>query len=141
MARVTRVTRYTRVTHTRCVQVELVKITTPEQSDEEHHKLVENAEACLQVRGEHAHTACHVMWVTCALLRNVRNVRNMRSGRSGRNVGNAWVTRVTRGLQALELPYRKMRLCSGDIGFSARLCYDLEVRPSARPAHAAGCSC
>jgi seryl-tRNA synthetase len=30
-------------------------------------------------------------------------------------------------LQALELPYRKVRLCSGDIGFSARHCYDLEV--------------
>jgi seryl-tRNA synthetase len=30
-------------------------------------------------------------------------------------------------LRALELPYRKMRLCSGDIGFSARHCYDLEV--------------
>lgn len=30
-------------------------------------------------------------------------------------------------LRALELPYRKMRLSSGDIGFSARHCYDLEV--------------
>merc|ERR1712086_1083720 len=30
-------------------------------------------------------------------------------------------------LQALELPYRKVRLCSGDIGFSARHCYDMEV--------------
>ncbi|KAG5176550.1 hypothetical protein JKP88DRAFT_269202 [Tribonema minus] len=30
-------------------------------------------------------------------------------------------------LQLLKLPYRKMRLCSGDIGFSARMCYDLEV--------------
>jgi len=30
-------------------------------------------------------------------------------------------------LQALELPYRKVRLCSGDLGFSARHCYDLEV--------------
>lgn len=30
-------------------------------------------------------------------------------------------------LQKLELPYRKVRLCSGDIGFSARHCYDLEV--------------
>mmetsp|Transcript_6973 Transcript_6973/g.20193 ORF Transcript_6973/g.20193 Transcript_6973/m.20193 type:complete len:545 (+) Transcript_6973:270-1904(+) len=30
-------------------------------------------------------------------------------------------------LRALELPYRKVRLCSGDIGFSARHCYDLEV--------------
>ena len=30
-------------------------------------------------------------------------------------------------LQALQLPYRKVRLCSGDIGFSARHCYDLEV--------------
>ena len=56
--------------------MELVKITTAEQSDDEHHKLVENAEACLR---------------------------------------------------ALKLPYRKMQLCSGDIGFSARLCYDLEV--------------
>eukprot|EP00535_Pseudo-nitzschia_heimii_P007424 CAMPEP_0197182690 /NCGR_PEP_ID=MMETSP1423-20130617/6564_1 /TAXON_ID=476441 /ORGANISM="Pseudo-nitzschia heimii, Strain UNC1101" /LENGTH=531 /DNA_ID=CAMNT_0042633147 /DNA_START=272 /DNA_END=1867 /DNA_ORIENTATION=- len=30
-------------------------------------------------------------------------------------------------LQALQLPYRKVRLCSGDIGFAARNCYDLEV--------------
>ena len=30
-------------------------------------------------------------------------------------------------LQSLELPYRKVLLCSGDIGFSARICYDLEV--------------
>ena len=30
-------------------------------------------------------------------------------------------------LQALELPYRKMLLCSGDMGFSAAKCYDLEV--------------
>ncbi|TGD75287.1 serine--tRNA ligase [Mangrovimicrobium sediminis] len=30
-------------------------------------------------------------------------------------------------LQRLELPYRKVILCSGDIGFSARKTYDLEV--------------
>jgi seryl-tRNA synthetase len=30
-------------------------------------------------------------------------------------------------LEALELPYRKMLLCSGDMGFSARKTYDLEV--------------
>ena len=30
-------------------------------------------------------------------------------------------------LQSLELPYRKMLLCSGDTGFSARICYDIEV--------------
>ena len=30
-------------------------------------------------------------------------------------------------LQALELPYRKMLLCKGDMGFSARKTYDLEV--------------
>lgn len=30
-------------------------------------------------------------------------------------------------LEALELPYRTMLLCSGDIGFGARKCYDLEV--------------
>lgn len=30
-------------------------------------------------------------------------------------------------LQALKLPYRKVRLCSGDIGFAAQHCYDLEV--------------
>lgn len=32
-----------------------------------------------------------------------------------------------RCLRALKLPYRKVRLCSGDVGFSARHCYDLEV--------------
>ncbi len=30
-------------------------------------------------------------------------------------------------LQLLGLPYRKMLLCGGDIGFGARKCYDLEV--------------
>jgi seryl-tRNA synthetase len=30
-------------------------------------------------------------------------------------------------LQALELPYRVVALCSGDLGFSASKCYDLEV--------------
>jgi seryl-tRNA synthetase len=30
-------------------------------------------------------------------------------------------------LEALELPYRKMLLCSGDMGFAARKTYDLEV--------------
>ncbi len=30
-------------------------------------------------------------------------------------------------LQALGLPYRKMLLCAGDMGFSAQKCYDLEV--------------
>ena len=30
-------------------------------------------------------------------------------------------------LELLKLPYRKVRLCSGDLGFAARHCYDLEV--------------
>ena len=30
-------------------------------------------------------------------------------------------------LQALDLPYRKMLLCTGDMGFTARRTYDLEV--------------
>lgn len=30
-------------------------------------------------------------------------------------------------LQALELPYRVLELCAGDLGFSARRCFDLEV--------------
>jgi len=30
-------------------------------------------------------------------------------------------------LEALELPYRRMLLCSGDMGFSSRKTYDLEV--------------
>ena len=30
-------------------------------------------------------------------------------------------------LEMLELPYRKVMLCTGDLGFSAKKCYDLEV--------------
>ena len=30
-------------------------------------------------------------------------------------------------LQALELPYRVVELCAGDLGFAAQRCYDLEV--------------
>jgi seryl-tRNA synthetase len=57
-------------------KVELVSITTPEQSDEEHERMTACAEAVLK---------------------------------------------------RLELPYRTMLLCSGDMGFSARKTYDLEV--------------
>lgn len=57
-------------------KVELVKICTPEQSDDAHHQLTADVEKVLQM---------------------------------------------------LELPYRKVLLCSGDIGFSARMCYDIEV--------------
>lgn len=57
-------------------KVELVKITTPENSEAEHEKLTRDAEMILE---------------------------------------------------ALELPYRKVILCAGDLGFCARKCYDLEV--------------
>ena len=57
-------------------KVELVKLTTPEASAEEHEKLTLDAEKALEL---------------------------------------------------LELPYRRIALCSGDIGFSAKKCYDLEV--------------
>ncbi len=58
------------------LKVELVKICTPESSEDEHNSMVGDVEALLQ---------------------------------------------------SLELPYRVVMLCSGDIGFSARLCYDIEV--------------
>lgn len=57
-------------------KVELVKLVRPETSEEEHQKLVQDAEAILQ---------------------------------------------------ALKLPYRVLELCTGDIGFGAAKCYDLEV--------------
>jgi seryl-tRNA synthetase len=57
-------------------KVELVSITTPEQSDEEHERMTRAAESVLE---------------------------------------------------ALELPYRRMLLCTGDMGFSAARTYDLEV--------------
>ena len=57
-------------------KVELVKFVLPENSAEEHKKLVRDAESILQ---------------------------------------------------ALKLPYRVVELCTGDIGFSAAKCYDLEV--------------
>jgi seryl-tRNA synthetase len=57
-------------------KVELVSITTPEASDEEHDRMVSCAEAVLK---------------------------------------------------RLDLPFRTMLLCTGDMGFSARKTYDLEV--------------
>ncbi|AJP48093.1 seryl-tRNA synthetase [Rugosibacter aromaticivorans] len=44
-------------------------------------------------------------------------------------------------LQALELPYRKMALCSGDMGFSAAKTYDLEVWLPAQNAYREISSC
>jgi len=57
-------------------KIELVKLTKPEDSQAEHEKLTQDAEAVLQ---------------------------------------------------ALGLPYRKVLLCSGDMGANASKCYDLEV--------------
>ena len=57
-------------------KVELVSICRPEESEAEHERMVEAAEAILR---------------------------------------------------ALDLPYRKMLLCAGDMGFTARKTYDLEV--------------
>jgi seryl-tRNA synthetase len=57
-------------------KIELVKIVAPETSEDEHQKLVKNAEAILE---------------------------------------------------ALQLPYRTMELCTGDLGANAAKCYDLEV--------------
>ena len=57
-------------------KVELVAITAPEQSNDEHERMIANAEAVLK---------------------------------------------------ALELPFRSMQLCTGDMGFSARRTVDLEV--------------
>ena len=57
-------------------KVELVSITAPEQSEAEHHRMVDCAEAVLK---------------------------------------------------RLELPFRTMLLCTGDMGFTARRTYDLEV--------------
>ncbi|MBK6703840.1 MAG: serine--tRNA ligase [Caulobacteraceae bacterium] len=57
-------------------KVEMVSITTPEQSDEEHERMVRCAEEILK---------------------------------------------------RLELPFRTMLLCTGDMGFTARKTYDLEV--------------
>jgi seryl-tRNA synthetase len=57
-------------------KVELVSITTPEQSEDEHERMVNCAESVLK---------------------------------------------------RLELPFRTMLLCAGDMGFSARKTYDLEV--------------
>lgn len=57
-------------------KVELVKLVHPDTSEDEHEKLVANAEGILQ---------------------------------------------------ALKLPYRVIELCTGDLGFGAAKCYDLEV--------------
>ncbi|MCY7406670.1 MAG: serine--tRNA ligase [Alkalinema sp. CAN_BIN05] len=57
-------------------KVELVKLVRPETSEEEHQKLLRNAEAILE---------------------------------------------------ALQLPYRTIELCTGDIGFGAGKCFDIEV--------------
>ncbi len=45
---------------------------------------------------------------------------------------NEMVTYVESLLKKLELPYRKLRLCGGDLGFTSALTYDLEVYSAAQ---------
>jgi seryl-tRNA synthetase len=42
------------------------------------------------------------------------------------------VAHVEKLLQLLELPYRVLRLCGGDMGFTSALTYDLEVWSAAQ---------
>jgi seryl-tRNA synthetase len=77
--------------------VELVKVTAAGESLEEHEKLTAHAEKVLQLL-------------------------EVRSGFDP-SCCSQFVTHT----HPPQLPYRKVRLCSGDIGFSAQMCYDLEV--------------
>lgn len=56
----------------------------------------------------------------------VELVQLVRPGQSEQAL-EALTGHAERVLQLLELPYRKMALCAGDTGFSARRTYDLEV--------------
>tara|TARA_R110001599_G_scaffold39444_14_gene120605 strand:+ start:15932 stop:17224 length:1293 start_codon:yes stop_codon:yes gene_type:complete len=56
----------------------------------------------------------------------VELVQLVRPGQSEQAL-EALTGHAERVLQMLELPYRKMALCAGDTGFSARRTYDLEV--------------
>jgi len=56
----------------------------------------------------------------------VELVQLVRPGQSEQAL-DALTGHAERVLQLLELPYRKMALCAGDTGFSARRTYDLEV--------------
>lgn len=62
-------------------KIEIVRIDTPEHSDESHHEMLEHVEGLLK---------------------------------------------------KLELPYRVLRLCGGDMSFTAALCYDFEVYSEAQ---------
>jgi seryl-tRNA synthetase len=42
------------------------------------------------------------------------------------------VTHVEKLLQSLELPYRILRLCGGDMGFTSAMTYDFEVYSAAQ---------
>ena len=45
---------------------------------------------------------------------------------------NQMVEHIKKLLEALELPYRILRLCGGDLGFTATLTYDFEVFSTAQ---------
>lgn len=48
------------------------------------------------------------------------------------NALNAMVEHVKKLLEALELPYRILRLCAGDLGFTSAITYDFEVYSAAQ---------
>ena len=82
------------------------------------HAIVENAQSLHRVLVSTRPCGPHVLSRTCACAPRMLSPTRARVPRT---------SQAEAVLQKLDLPYRKMRLCSGDIGFSARLCYDLEV--------------
>jgi len=114
-------------------KVELVKITTPEQSEAEHEKLVQHAEVgggqaventCWG--GRSSESGHPVALSSRGHPTSRRSTPTLHLRRAPRCILTARPS-SQECLKRLELPYRKMLLCGGDIGFSAKLCYDLEV--------------
>ena len=65
----------------------------------------------------------------------------MTTAAEAQSAHNALTAHAEGLLQSLGLPYRKMLLCSGDTGFSAHLCFDLEVWLPAQQAYREVSSC
>lgn len=101
-----------------------MKVTTREDSQSEHEALTQHAEAVLKVGllftlvTRAPIVAKFLAPTRMQLLSNIAGALSVSPPRPVYNVVSS---------QALKLPFRRVSLSSGDIGFGARLCYDLEV--------------
>ena len=130
-------------------KVELVRIDKPEHSKQSHQEMLDHVEGLLQKLDEKQLPIKNCAYTQCfrreagSYGKDVRGLNRLHEfskvelvridkPEHSKQSHQEMLDHVEGLLQKLELPYRILRLCGGDMSFTAALCFDFEVYSEAQ---------